>query len=156
MNGDSAACQHLCDKKDGLLEKHHSYGQFCNYSSSSTANTNAANTDVYNGNSTPEGVVAGGNYAMGFQFWMVAVAVSVGMALVAVHMGQRREDLEDEDKSLLGAEVRGSVGRRVGVVSGLMDGVLGEKTTTTTTTSKQVEMAEYQLEPSNSYESAMV
>ena len=122
-----------------------------NYSSDGT-NTNVANADGYNVTSTPEGVVGGGNYAMEFQFWMVAVAVSVGMAIAAVHIGQRREDLDNEDKSLLGAEVRGSVGRRVGVVSGLMDGVLGEKKTGP----KQVELAEFELEPSNSYESAMV
>ena len=89
-----------------------------------------------------------GNLSVGVQFWMVAAAMSVGMALVAIHMGQRREAIVRDERSLMGAEVRGSVGRRVGVVSGLMDGVL------TRGQPKQVEMLE--IERSDTYESAMV
>lgn len=154
-------CQKLCDKRNHPGKN--SYKKYCNYTPSSSTTTasstsyevnSASGNDVYNGNSTPQGVVFDGNLSAGFQFWMVAAAISVGMALVAVHIGQRREDLEDEDKSLLGAEVRGSVGRRVGAVSGLMDGVLGGKPSS----SKQVELSGYQLEvaPTDSYESAMV
>lgn len=97
-----------------------------------------------------------GNYAKGFQFWMVAAAASVGMALVAVHLGQRKERhteeelMEDErydgngDDASAGANVKGSVGRRMAAVSAFADGVIGRKSKS----SKQVELSEYQLDDS--------
>jgi len=147
-------CDKLCNKKSQPGKSH--FSQFCNMSASASSTASASansNVDSYNGGTTPGGFISDGSYSVGFQFWMVAVAMSIGMAIAAVHIGQRREDLNNEDKSLLGAEVRGSVGRRAVVVSGLMDGVLGQKNVP-----KQVELAEYALEPArtDSYESAMV
>ncbi len=154
-NPDCSACNDLCKKKDSPRPGHHDYSVFCNVcdSSGNAVASSSSQVDSYNGNSTPGSFVGSGSYSTAFSAWMVAVAISVGMALVAVHIGQRREDVVGEDRSLLGAEVRGSVGRRAAVVSGLMDGVLGNRND-----SKQVELSEYQLEPArtSSYESAIV
>ncbi len=146
MNGHYNDCDKLCEKSSHHDKSH--YSEFCNMSASTSVPSAIANaassSDPYSGQ-TPGGFIGGGNYSIGVQFWMVAASLSVGMALVAVHVGQRREANE---RSLLGAEVRGSVGRRVGGVSGLMDGVL------TRGQPKQVEML--QIERSDTYESAMV
>lgn len=146
-------CAKLCEKTDSHHHSH--YSEFCDTdtyfgdSSSSVSASSTSSVDAYNGSSTPAGFTNDGAYAATFQFWMVAVAASVGMALVAVHMGQRRERPQANDQLLMGAEVHGSVGRRVAGVSALMDGVLGG------TSSAQsggggthVEMSEYQLEGS--------
>jgi len=153
-NGDCSACQKLCAMTD-RPHPGHDYSGFCNIcdSSGNVVTSSSSQVDSYNGNSTPESFVGSGSYSTAFSAWMVGVALSIGMALVAVHIGQRREDAVGEDRSLLGAEVRGSVGRRAAVVSGLMDGVLGDKRN-----SKQVELSEFELEPArtSSYESAIV
>lgn len=149
MNGHYNDCDKLCEKSSHHDKSH--YSQFCNMATSAPTTTNVAaatSAEVYGGNQTPGGFIGDGAYSIGTQFWLVAAALSVGMALVAVHMGQRREAILRDDRSLIGAEVRGSVGRRVGVVSGLMDGVL------TKGQPKQVEMLE--IERADTYESAMV
>jgi len=155
--GDS--CETLCAMKSNSHKSH--YSQFCESSDSSTtttssseSSTNSASSstnsvDAYVDNSTPGNVTMEGNYAKGFQFWMVAAAASVGMALVAVHLGQRKEQqtedelMEDEEEQYDNGDVKGSVGRRMAAVSAFADGVIGRKSS-----SKQVELSEYQLEDS--------
>mmetsp|Transcript_8610 Transcript_8610/g.21159 ORF Transcript_8610/g.21159 Transcript_8610/m.21159 type:complete len:237 (-) Transcript_8610:2177-2887(-) len=149
--GFMGACDELCAKADHPGP--HDYSVFCGMSSSSSSQSDAVagySADEYNGNSTPGSFVGSGSYSAAFNGWMVAVVISVAMALVAVHIGQRREEIEQE--MARGVNVRGSVGRRAQVVSGLMDGVLGDANP------KQVELSEYRLEPArtSSYESAIV
>jgi hypothetical protein len=146
-------CAKLCEKTDSHHKSH--YSKFCDtdsYFGEGDSVSSASSVDAYNGNSTPDGVVNGAGFAATFQYWMVAVAASVGMALVAIHIGQRRERrVSADDQSLMGAEVRGSVGRRVAGVSALMEGVLGAKSSNSTNTGgTQVEMSEYQLDDSRS------
>lgn len=167
--GKSSDCSKLCNMKT-----HHGksgYKEFCSDSSSgssgsssSSSSSSASSADAYNGNSTPEGVVSSGNLSVGFEAWMVAVAASVGLAIAAIRMGQRRERADETlPLSGQGGQVRGSVGRRVGVVSDLLNSVLakgdnGDANGNSSRNSEQVEMAEYQLEDSrtSSYESAVV
>lgn len=148
-------CAKLCEKTDSHHHSH--YSKFCDTDtyfgdSESASVSSASSVDAYNGNAAPDGFTNGGAYAATSQFWMVAVAASVGMALVAIHMGQRRERPQADDQSLMGAEVRGSVGRRVAGVSALMDGVLGGTSSSSSFAQSgggtQVEMSEYQLEGS--------
>ena len=141
--GKSTDCNKLCSKKSDPGKS--KYGKFCDGgdgSSSSSSASSASSSDAYNENTSPGQVVADGTYAVEFGFWMVAVGLSIGMALVAIHMGQRREIRTARDEAGPG-EFRGSVSRRVAVVSDLMDSVLSQQPP------KQVEMAEYQLEGSS-------
>jgi hypothetical protein len=142
-DGVTSDCAKLCSMAHMPLKK--KYNKFCSMSSSSNsvnaAEYDEATVDAYQGNSSPESVVSDGNYAMGFQFWMVAVAASVGMALVAIHMGQRKERLSEgmEDEDAPGATVAGSVGRRMHAVTALADGMMGGG-------KQYLEMASYSLE----------
>ena len=72
-SGDNSKCVKLCNMSSDHHKSH--YSAFC--SSSSSANS-------YNDNVTPSNVEMDGNYAMEFQFWMVAAAFSVAVALVAI------------------------------------------------------------------------
>jgi len=145
-------CTDLCNMASQDRKSHYANLHFCKSESSSSSSSSAATgVDAYNDNSAPGSFVSDGNYAAGFEFWMAAVVASVAMAMVAVHIGQRREYRTPEDESR-GAPVRGSVGRRVAAVAGLMNGVLSAPPP------QQVEMAEYQLDDNrnSSYQSAIV
>ena len=140
--GTSSDCTKLCNKKSDPGKS--KYSKFCSYGdgSGSSSSANSANgADAYNENTSPGQVVADGSYAVEFQFWMVAVALSVGMAATAVHLGQRREIRVAQDPNAPG-NIRGSVNHRIGIVSDLMDSVLGQRPP------QQVEMAQYSLEGS--------
>jgi len=144
-NGYGDSCQSLCDMKDSEHKSH--YSRYCE-DSEDTTTTQSSTADSYVGNSET-GSVTTGNYSKGFQFWMVATAAAVGMAIVAVHIGQRKEKQGDEiadDESSVGASVTGSVGRRFSAISAFADGVKP-------TNNKQVELAEYQLESDTPQES---
>jgi len=154
--GNSADCTKLCNKKSDHGKS--KYSKFCSGDGSGSSSSSNTSVDSYVDNSTPGNVVSDGRQSAKFGFWMIAVAGSVGMALVAVHIGQRKDPFgnrdDDDNTSLAGGEVRGSVGRRVGVVSDLFNGVLGRRGNK----KEQVELAEYQLEdPPPSYpQSSMV
>merc|ERR1712238_652600 len=137
-NGYGDSCQSLCDMKDNDRKSH--YSRYCEDSKDTTTTQS----------STETGSVTTGNYSKGFQFWMVATAAAVGMAIVAIHIGQRKEKQGNEiadDESSVGASVTGSVGRRFSAISAFADGVKP-------TNNKQVELAEYQLESDTPQESA--
>eukprot|EP00536_Pseudo-nitzschia_multiseries_P011857 jgi/Psemu1/326619/estExt_fgenesh1_pg.C_4280003 len=145
--GNNDDCEKLCS-----MRSHHGKSRYANFCSSSgdsdgdsSSSSSSATADAYQDNATPGSITMGERLAEGFQFWMVAAAFSVGVALVAVHIGQRREErselLEDYDD---GASMAGSVGRRMAAVSALADGVMAGSGRT----NRQVEMAEYQLEDS--------
>lgn len=150
QSGQNDQCEKLCD-----MSSHHGKSHYSAFCTTSTSQASEANTaDSYQDSATPGSVSMDGNYSMGFQFWMVAAAASVGLALVAVHMGQRKNDqqreelLEDEESQ--GASMTGSVGRRMVAVSALADGYMAGSGASGT----QVEMAEYKLEeqpPSSPY-----
>merc|ERR1712238_390051 len=132
-NGYGDSCQSLCDMKDN----------------EDTTTTQSSTANSYVG-SSETGSVTTGNYSKGFQFWMVATAAAVGMAIVAIHIGQRKEKQGNaiaDDESSVGASVTGSVGRRFSAISAFADGVKP-------TNNKQVELAEYQLESDTPQESA--
>lgn len=144
--GTSGDCVKLCEKASDPRKS--KYSKFCdNYdsdgstSSSSSANS-ASGADAYSENSSPDAVAGSGSYSVEFRFWMAAVALSVGMALVAIHMGQKREIRlagDDENETAPG-EIRGSIRHRVGVVSDIMDSVLSDRVGT------RVEMSGYKLD----------
>jgi len=145
-NGNGSSCQSLCDMSYSDDHKSH-YSRYCGDSGTETQtqysyNEDSNNADAYIGNSETGSVATGENYSKGFQLWMVATAAAVGMALVAIHIGQRKErenpDEIADDESSVGANVTGSVGRRLSAISAFADGVMP--------TNKQVELAEYQLE----------
>eukprot|EP00534_Pseudo-nitzschia_fraudulenta_P018715 CAMPEP_0201274964 /NCGR_PEP_ID=MMETSP0853-20130426/51061_1 /ASSEMBLY_ACC=CAM_ASM_000640 /TAXON_ID=183588 /ORGANISM="Pseudo-nitzschia fraudulenta, Strain WWA7" /LENGTH=235 /DNA_ID=CAMNT_0047582475 /DNA_START=206 /DNA_END=913 /DNA_ORIENTATION=+ len=121
--GRSADCDTLCGKKNDPHKS--SYGGFCDSGSSSSSSSSYAadgsSVDAYSGETNPGSFVTGGSRSAAFRFWMVAVAASVGTALAAIHVGQRRGRHGGGDNG--GA--RGSVGRRVAAVAALADGVLG-------------------------------
>lgn len=141
-DGVSSACAELCDMAH--MPHREKYNKFCSVSSSNSVNAaeyDEATVDAYQGNSSPESVVSVENHATGFQVWMAAVVASVAMALVAIHMGQRKERLSEgmDDDDAPGENVAGSVGRRMHAVSGLVDGMMeGGK--------QHLEMASYSLE----------
>ena len=147
---DTGKCTEFCSKKNLHGELKYSNLEVCNsdYSSSSSSSNGAS---AYNDNSAADGVVSGGAMVAGFEGWMAVVGASVVLALMAINMGQRREDYKPIDDGA-GINLRSSVGRRMTAVSGLMDGVLGGKKGT-------VEMADYQLEEggrSDSYEESAI
>jgi len=145
--GHTSECEKLC----AMSSQHHKshYSEFCDTGSTSSSSSASAvqstEVDAYQENATPGNVSMDANYAAGFQLWMVAAAASVGMALVAVHMGQRKDRrsviLEDEENP--GPSMTGSVGRRMVAVGGLADGVCGGASG-----GQQVEMSQYKLEES--------
>ena len=154
MGGNTYSCNTLCSMKS---QSHKSqYSTFCDSDSTSTTTSSAESSDVnsYTDNTAPGSVTTEGNYSKGFQFWMVATAASVGLALVAIHLGQRKEretdpypDGGDDNESLSssysgGANARGSVGLRLAAVSAFADGMMPG----TTNNTKQVELSEYQLD----------
>jgi len=147
-------CEELCSMQSESHKSH--YVNFCTATTETTTSESAysgadSSVDAYADSSTPGNVTMDGNYSMGFQFWMVAAAASVGMALVAVHVGQRKERdtgeiMEDDDDAMSGgANVKGAVGRRMAAVSAFADGVIN---TGGAKSSKQVELSEYQLDDS--------
>ena len=147
---DTGKCTEFCSKKGLHGELKFSNLEVCNsdYSSSSSSSNGAS---AYNDNTAADGVVSGGAMVAGFEGWMAVVGASVVLALMAINMGQPREDYKPVDDGA-GINLRSSVGRRMTAVSGLMDGVLaGNKGT--------VEMADYQLEEggrSDSYEESAI
>jgi hypothetical protein len=170
MGGNTGSCNTLCSMKSQARKSH--YSKFCgsdsttSTTSESSYNGESSSVDAYTDNSAPGSVTTEGNYSKGFQFWMVATAASVGLALVAIHLGQRKERETDpypdgdDNESLSssysgGANARGSVGLRLAAVSAFADGMMPS-----TNTTKQVELAEYQLDdtpPPPSYpQSALV
>jgi len=146
-NGNGSSCQSLCDMSNSDKKRKAHYAEYCN-DGEDTA-TQYSTADAYVDNSETGSVTTGDNYSKGFQFWMVATAAAVGMALVAIHLGQRKErensDEIADDESSVGANVTGSVGRRLSAISAFADGVIP--------TNKQVELAEYQLESDTPQES---
>ena len=144
-SGHNSECEKLC----AMSSQHHKshYSEFCNTGSTSSSSSESAvqssEVNTYQDNVTPGNVSMDGNYAMGFQFWMVAAAASVGMALVAVHIGQRKDQRSEilEDEESPGPSMAGSVGRRMVAVAGLADGVYGGASG-----GQQVEMSQYKLE----------
>ena len=155
MGGNTNSCNTLCSMKSQSHKSH--YSNFCESESTTTTTSSAESSDVnsYTDNTAPGSVTTEGNYSKGFQFWMVATAASVGLALVAIHLGQRKErdtdpypDGGDNDNESLsssysgGANARGSVGLRLAAVSAFADGMMPG----TTHTTKQVELSEYQLD----------
>jgi len=165
-HANSGSCNTLCSMSSSNSRKTH-YSKFCD-STTSTSSSESNSVDAYNDNSAPGSVTTEGNYSKGFQFWMVATAASVGLALVAIHLGQRKEretdlypDGDDDNESLSssysgGANARGSVGLRLAAVSAFADGMMP----ISNNNNKQVELAEYQLDdtpPPPSYpQSALV
>jgi hypothetical protein len=121
-SGVSADCTKLCNKSGDHGKSR--YSKFCDYDGSGS-NSNAANSNSYNDSSNTGGFATGEQYSVEWDYWMIPFGVAVGMVLVAVHIGQRREAVPSaDDQSLLGSEVRGAVSRRVGVVSDIMNSVL--------------------------------
>ena len=102
------------------------------------AEDGVSNVDSYEGNGTPGNLATDGKFSSGFQLWMVATAISVGMALTAIYIGQQKNRAVDD--SPVGKNVTGSVNRRLSAVSAFADGVMGS-----TGGAKQVELKQYQL-----------
>lgn len=144
--GTSTDCTKLCNKRNDHGKS--KYKKFCSSSDSSSSSSSENNN--YSENSSPESVVTDENMSVGFDFWMVAVAGSVGIALFAIRMGQRTELVQtsfDGEIMQPGSEMRGSVGRRKGAVSDIMDSVLGGDSGGG---GRQVEMSGYHLDDPNS------
>jgi len=147
--GTSADCATLCGKKSDPGKS--KYRKFCSGdgSSSSSSSSAATSADAYNENTSPGQVVADGSYSVGFQSWMLAVALSIGIAAVAVRLGQRSEIRRSREGHAPGG-IRGSVNHRVGVVSDLMDSVLSQQQQQQQPSPRQVEMSGgYRLEGSS-------
>ena len=123
------------------------YVNFCSVEGETTTSKseyysyNAENgVDSYEDSASPGNSATDEDYSKGFQLWMVGTAVSVGMALTAIHMGQKKDGVDIvNDDSAVGKNVTGSVNRRLSAVSAFADGVMGS-----TTGAKQVELSQYQ------------
>lgn len=101
------------------------------YSSVTSAET--TESSVYGGQGTPSaGILT--KAAQGAQLWMLFVAGSVVSALIAVHLGQKKENSEAGRHGMCGAIVR-----RKGAVSAFAEGVFPSRT-------KEVEMKSSQPE----------
>lgn len=147
--GDAYACDELCE-----MRSHHGkseYAKFCKglTLTSDTTSESWAQEENYDG---LEGNVGGeGSMSRAFQFWMLATAASVVMAMVAVFMGQRRERREARGIGAGGAVLSGAVGRRHTAVSAFADGVLpsrvaGGVAAGAVGSAAAVEMSSYQLD----------
>jgi hypothetical protein len=79
-------------------------------------NVEEADTTEYNGQDTASG---GGfaNASKGFQFWMIATMGSVLGAMIAIHIGQKKNRPNGQ-----GHEMSGAVARRMGAVSAFAEG----------------------------------
>lgn len=130
--GDSEKCAELCAMASTDHHKAHYADMFCeggsggSSSSSSAAAVNEASDSSFSGSTTPGGVNQGGSYSKGFQWWMLATAGAVIMALAAIHMGQKRDQRNLGERSAMA----GAVGRRFTAVNAFAEGMFPSKKST--------------------------
>ena len=126
--GNSAKCAELCAMAYSDPHKHNYAAMFCE-DGSGGAETYSANSAVdsssssYSGSATPGGINQDGAYAKGFQWWMLATAGAVCMALAAIHMGQKRDARNLGERSAMA----GAVGRRFTAVNAFAEGMFPSK-----------------------------
>ncbi|KAG7342743.1 hypothetical protein IV203_020687 [Nitzschia inconspicua] len=119
------ACDKLCSMSMTDARKV-SYARFCDSSEGSETDVSNSESAVeaYNGNTSPGEIVHGGNFAKGFQWWMAAMAAAVIMAIVAIIMGQRKDNSRtDPERSMM----TGAVGRRFTAVAAFANGIFPTK-----------------------------
>mmetsp|Transcript_5955 Transcript_5955/g.10789 ORF Transcript_5955/g.10789 Transcript_5955/m.10789 type:complete len:290 (+) Transcript_5955:143-1012(+) len=124
------ACQTLCEMS---TYDHHkaSYFRFCDESASTSDSSGSSSayvanandgSGVYGGNTSPGGIGSGGSYSKSFPWWMFATAAAVLMAMVAIHMGQRK----DHDRAQR-SNMTGAVGKRYHAVEAFVQGFMPSK-----------------------------
>jgi hypothetical protein len=123
------SCDKLCSMSMSDARKV-SYSRFCDSSGSSSSSSSSSSVSSneadssYNGNTSPGGIGSGGQFAKGFPWWMLAMAAAVIMALVAIIMGQRKDNSRtDPERSMM----TGAVGRRFTAVTAFASGIFPTK-----------------------------
>ncbi|KAL3935706.1 MAG: hypothetical protein SGARI_002861 [Bacillariaceae sp.] len=127
MKGNGVSCEQLCAMASDHHKSHYK-DMFCEDGSggatySSESAVNEASDSSFSGSATPGGINQDGAYAKGFQWWMLATAGAVCMALAAIHMGQKRDARNLGERSAMA----GAVGRRFTAVNAFAEGMFPSK-----------------------------
>lgn len=135
MSEDSSSATSICTTSDN--------GETVVYVQGDEAAAVEGGSEYVGESSGGVGVVS--DMAKRFQWWMLAAGAAVVMALVAVVLGQRKENRQKRQER---AVLSGAVGRRLNAVSAFADGVLPvrNRTHNVNAAGEQVEMSGYKLD----------